>query len=93
MLALVEQLSQEKGCTPYQLALAWVVQQPAITSPIIGPRTGQHLDDSLGALAIQFTPEDFARIDAVAPPGRAVVPYYGYDGMAWVTWGPHQHRW
>ena len=90
---LMEELSQEKGCTPYQLALAWCAQQPGITSPIIGPRTQQHLLDSLKSLTIQLTPEDQKRIDEVAPPGRAIVPYYGYDGMTWVTWGPHRFRW
>jgi aryl-alcohol dehydrogenase-like predicted oxidoreductase len=93
VLELVETLSQEKSCTPYQLALAWCAQQPAVTSPIIGPRTRQHLEESLLALTIQLTAEDLARIDKVAPPGRAIVPYYGYDGMAWVTWGPHKFRW
>lgn len=93
VLDIVEALSKEKDCTPYQLALAWCGQQPGITSPIIGPRTAQHLADSLQTVDIQLTAEDFERIDAVAPPGRATVPYYGHDGMAWVTWGPHQHRW
>ncbi len=93
ILDLLMELSQEKGCTPYQLALAWCAQQPGITSPIIGPRTQQHLDDSLSALNILLTTEDLAHIDSVAPPGRATVPYYGYDGMAWVTWGPHKLHW
>jgi aryl-alcohol dehydrogenase-like predicted oxidoreductase len=93
VLDVVETLSKEKGCTPYQLALAWCAQQPGVTSPIIGPRTKQHLADALQSLTIQLTAEDQKRIDAVAPPGRASVPYYGYDGMAWVTWGPHRFRW
>jgi aryl-alcohol dehydrogenase-like predicted oxidoreductase len=93
VLDLVTELSQEKGCTPYQLALAWCAQQPGITSPIIGPRTKQHLVDALPAIDIQLSTEDIERIDVVAPPGRAIVPYYGYDGFAWVTWGPHRFRW
>lgn len=93
VLDLVETLSKEKGCTPYQLALAWCAQQPGITSPIIGPRTQQHLADALQAITVQLTAEDLKRIDIVAPPGRAIVPYYGYDGMTWVTWGPHRFRW
>lgn len=93
LLELLETISKEKGCTTYQLALAWVAQQPGITSPIIGPRTMAHLESSLDALDIEITLEDSKRIDAVAAPGRAIVPYYGSDGMAWVTWGPHQFRW
>ncbi len=90
---LVESMSNEKGCTPYQLALAWCSRQPGITSPIIGPRTKSHLIDALPAMSVEFTEQDLQRIDAVAPPGRAAVPYYGYDGMAWVPWGPHSFRW
>ena len=93
VLDVVDELSTEKECTPYQLALAWCAQQPGVTSPIIGPRTRQHLDESLDALSVELTAQDRERIDAVAPPGRATVPYYGYDGLAWVTWGPHRFRW
>ncbi len=93
ILQVVEALAREKNCTPYQIALAWCVHQPGITSPIIGPRTKEQLTDSLAALNIQFSDEDFKRLDAVAPPGRASVPYYGHDGLAWTTWGPHKFRW
>lgn len=93
ILDVVTALSEEKGCTPYQLALAWCMQQPGITSPIIGPRTLQNFQDALPALNITLSAQDRERIDAVAPPGRATVPYYGYDGFAWVTWGPHRFRW
>lgn len=93
ILDLLTSLSQEKGCSTYQLALAWCLHQPGITGPIIGPRTQQHLEDSLQALSVKLTKEDLARIDTAAPPGRATVPYYGYDGMAWVTWGPHKFHW
>jgi aryl-alcohol dehydrogenase-like predicted oxidoreductase len=93
VLDVVTALSEEKGCTPYQIALAWCMQQPGITSPIIGPRTLEQLEDSLKVLEVELTAEDLARLDAVAPPGRAIIPYYGHDGLAWNTWGPHQYRW
>lgn len=93
VLDVVQQLADEKSCTPYQIALAWVLNQPGITSPIIGPRTLQQLHGSLEALDIQLTEDDKARLDAVAAPGQMTVPYYGHDGMAWVPWGPHQQRW
>ncbi|NJO84342.1 MAG: aldo/keto reductase, partial [Blastochloris sp.] len=44
--------------------------------PIIGPRTLDQLNAYLGSLAVSLTDEDHARIDAVAPPGQAIVPYY-----------------
>jgi aryl-alcohol dehydrogenase-like predicted oxidoreductase len=85
-LDVVEQIAQEKGCSPSQFSLAWAAQQPGITSPIIGPRTMDQLVDNLGALKLEISAADRARIDAVAPPGRAVVPYYEAD------FGPHQYR-
>ncbi len=51
VLETVEALAQAKGCTTSQLALAWCVQQPGVTSPIVGPRTLEHLQDNLGALS------------------------------------------
>ncbi len=93
VLDVVTALSEEKDVTPYQIALSWTAHQPGITSPIIGPRTLEQLIGSLDALNITFTDEDFARLDTVASPGRVTVPYYGHDGMAWTTWGPHQYRW
>lgn len=93
VLAIIQEIAKEKNCTPYQLALAWVLNQEGITSPIIGPRTIEHLAGSLKALDIIFTEEDYKRIDTIAPPGQMTVPYYGNDGMAWIPWGPHQNRW
>ena len=69
-----------------QLALAWVLQQPGVTSPIIGPRTMEQFEDNMGALDIELTPEDLSRIDAVSIPGDYVSPFYEGD------WGPHQYR-
>jgi aryl-alcohol dehydrogenase-like predicted oxidoreductase len=83
----VETIAAEKGCTPGQLALAWCKEQPGITSPIIGPRTMEQLEDNLGATSIDIADEDRERLDAVAPPGRATVPYYEAD------FDPHMYRW
>jgi len=86
-LEMIDTIAQEKGCSVSQLALAWCAQQPAITSPIIGPRTMEQLVDNLGAADVLVTDEDRERIDSAITPGRAVVPYYQAD------FGPHQHRW
>jgi aryl-alcohol dehydrogenase-like predicted oxidoreductase len=87
VLEVVTALAHEKRATPSQLALAWVAQQPGVTSAIIGPRTRAHLEDCLGAMHVRVTAEDRARLDAVTPPGRAIVPYYEAD------FGPHRFRW
>jgi aryl-alcohol dehydrogenase-like predicted oxidoreductase len=87
VLDTVQALALEKGCTVSQLALAWVTQQPGVTSPIVGPRTLEQFEDNLAALRVSITEEDRTRLDAVAPKGRAVVPYYNAD------FGPHLFRW
>ena len=76
VLDLVQQIATEKGCSASQIALAWVNSKPGVTSPIIGPRTMAHLQDNIGATEITLTAEDHARLDALAEPERATVPYY-----------------
>jgi aryl-alcohol dehydrogenase-like predicted oxidoreductase len=87
VLDAVQAMAGEKGCTPAQIALAWCKDQPGVTSAIIGPRTLEQLEDSLGTTEISLTQEDRERLDEVAPPGRATVPYYDAD------FGPHRFRW
>jgi len=82
----ITEIAHGKGCTPGQLALAWCMHQPGITSPIIGPRTMEQFDDNIGALKVEITAEDRIRIDEVAPPGRMTVKYHEAD------FGPHKHR-
>ncbi|MEX1021402.1 MAG: aldo/keto reductase [Litorilinea sp.] len=78
---------QEKGCTLSQFALAWVMNQPAVTSPIIGPRTMAQLEDNLAALDVDVTDADRSKVDELVPPGRMVSPFYEAD------FGPHKYRW
>ena len=80
-------LAEEKGVPLAQFALAWCVHQPGVTSPIIGPRTMDQLEDNLRALDVTITDEDRAKIDQVALPGRMVSPYYEAE------FGPHLYRW
>jgi len=88
----LEKIAEEKKCSPGQLALAWCKGQPGITCPIIGPRTMDHLLDNLGSLEVEVTPEDRARIDKAAAPGRAVSPYFQPDVIN-TDFGPHPYRW
>lgn len=84
-------MAREKGYTPAQLSLAWIAQQPGVTGPVLGPRTFAQFQDLVGALEVSFTADELARIDQVAPPGRAVVPYYLSDSYADLR--PHVVRW
>ncbi|HZG69335.1 MAG TPA: aldo/keto reductase, partial [Herpetosiphonaceae bacterium] len=82
----VAPLAEAKGCSMSQLALAWCMQQPGVTSPIIGPRTMDQLEDNLGALEVTIDDNDRTTIDALVPPGTMVSPFYEAD------FGPHTHR-
>ncbi|MGQ9813854.1 MAG: aldo/keto reductase [Candidatus Roseilinea sp.] len=83
----LQPIAQDKGCTLSQLALAWCARQPGVTSPIIGPRTMEQLEDNLRALDVSITDDDKRRIDEIIPAGQMVAPYYEAD------FGPHAHRW
>jgi len=71
-LALVEKvgaLARQKGCTPGQLALAWVISRGEDIVPIPGTKRRQYLEENLGALEVRLTAEDLAGIEAVFPRG------------------------
>lgn len=73
LVEFVRDLAKEKGCTTSQLALAWVAQQPGITSAIMGPRTMEQLADNLSSLDVKITEEDHQRIDEFSPPGGGLL--------------------
>jgi aryl-alcohol dehydrogenase-like predicted oxidoreductase len=52
-----------RGLSRAQVALAWLLKKPAVTSPIVGATKPHHLDDAVGALAITLTPEEIARLE------------------------------
>ena len=75
-LDIVEQLlplAAAKGVSLARFANAWALRHPAVTSVIIGPRTAEQLDDSLGALDVQITAEEAAKIDELVPPGSSAL--------------------
>lgn len=89
-LEAVEQLmplAEARNVSLSQLALAWVMNREGVTSPIIGPRTMEQLEDNLGAGEIELSAGELERIDEIVPPGQMVSPYYNAE------FGPHQHRW
>ncbi|MFF5078593.1 aldo/keto reductase [Actinoplanes sp. NPDC000266] len=76
-LTAVEQLTDladEAGLTLIELAIAFVLRHPAITAPIIGPRTIEHLDSQLAAADVVLTPDVLDRIDEIVPPGLTLNP-------------------
>ncbi len=77
----IKQMAAEKGCTPAQLALAWVLAQGGDIVPIPGTRRIKYLDDNLDALNVTLTNADLARIDKIAPKGAAAGMRYHEAGM------------
>lgn len=63
------QLADEAGLSLIHLALAFVAQHPAVTAPIIGPRTMEHLESQLAAVEVTLTSDVLDRIDEMVPPG------------------------
>ncbi len=63
VLEATEKLAQEKNKSVSQIALAWLLSNPLVTSPIIGPRTLEQLEDNLGAVGLQLTPEEKQSLD------------------------------
>jgi aryl-alcohol dehydrogenase-like predicted oxidoreductase len=63
-----EAIAAELGATVPQVAIAWLLGVDGVTAPIIGPRTTTHLDDLLGAVSLELTGEQRARLEAPAPP-------------------------
>jgi aryl-alcohol dehydrogenase-like predicted oxidoreductase len=77
----VEDLARGKGCTPAQLALAWVMAQGPDVVPIPGTKRRKYLEENAAAAALTLTPQDLARIDEVAPRGAAAGARYPEAGM------------
>jgi aryl-alcohol dehydrogenase-like predicted oxidoreductase len=67
-------LADEAGMPLVHLAVAFVLQHPAVTAPIIGPRTMDHLESQLGAADVTLTPDILDRIDEIVPPGVNLNP-------------------
>ena len=76
------ELARASGRTPAQLALLWCKDQPAVTAPIIGPRTLEHLTDLLPVMEMTLTDEERAACDAINPPGGVVSNFF--NSAAWM---------
>jgi aryl-alcohol dehydrogenase-like predicted oxidoreductase len=81
LVARVEAIAHEKGCTPAQLTLAWVLAQGPDVVAIPGTRYPRRLDENIGALRVKLTEDDVARISAAVPKGAAAGTRYPAGGM------------
>ncbi|MDX6723344.1 MAG: hypothetical protein QOD73_1748 [Solirubrobacteraceae bacterium] len=67
----VKEIAGEKGCTPGQIALAWVLAQGQDIVPIPGTKRVNYLEENVAALHVELTEEDLRRLDEAAPVGAA----------------------
>ena len=84
LVAKIEAVAAEKSCTPSQVTLAWLLAQGPDVVAIPGTRYAARLDENVGALNVQLSPEDVARISAAVPAGAAAGTRYPAGGMAGV---------
>ncbi|MDQ1658886.1 MAG: hypothetical protein QOD41_3969 [Cryptosporangiaceae bacterium] len=76
VVAEVDAIAREKGCTPAQLALAWVLAQGEDIVPIPGTKRVRYLEENVGAVDVRLTQADLDRIEKVAPRGFAAGERY-----------------
>ncbi len=72
----IEEMAKEKAVKPAQLVLAWLLAQGDDIIPIPGTKRRAYLEENLGALAVQLSPSDVARLDQAMPPGAAAGSRY-----------------
>jgi aryl-alcohol dehydrogenase-like predicted oxidoreductase len=60
----VKQVAAERGASPAQIALAWLLHKPGVASPIFGATRIEHLEEAVGALEIRLSPEEIAGLEA-----------------------------
>lgn len=77
----VEKLAKAKGCTPSQLALAWVLAKDDNVVTIPGTTRAKRIEENAAAADVELTAEDIAAIDAVSPDGVAAGQRYPSRGM------------
>jgi aryl-alcohol dehydrogenase-like predicted oxidoreductase len=81
----VKALAARKRCTPAQIALAWVLAQGNDIVPIPGTKRVKYLEDNLGALDVELSPDDLSALDELFPPGVAAGERYAPELMEMIN--------
>jgi aryl-alcohol dehydrogenase-like predicted oxidoreductase len=76
-------MAEEKGVTPGQLALAWVLAQGDDVVPIPGTKRRSYLEENVGAAGVQLSDADLTRLGEIAPPGITRGTRYADAGYAY----------
>ena len=81
------EVAKDRGASPARVALAWLLDRPAVTSVIIGARTTERLADNLGAADLSLTTEELTRLEEVSRP-PLLYPYWHQAKTAADRLGP-----
>lgn len=81
LVAAIEAVAKAKGCTPGQVALAWLLAQGPDIVPIPGTKRIERVDENIGALDVTLSGDDVARLSSALPPGAAAGGRYPEAGM------------
>ncbi|XP_052876530.1 probable aldo-keto reductase 3 [Gossypium arboreum] len=92
----VNEIAVKKGCTPSQLALAWVHHQGNDVCPIPGTTKIENFNQNIGALSVKLTPEEMAELESIASAGSVkgdryggtIATYYESDTPPLSSWKP-----
>lgn len=84
LLATLTSIAEGRGCTPGQIALAWVLSRGDRVIPIPGTKRRSHLDENIKALDIQLQPDELSSLDAAFPPGAAAGARYTPEQARWL---------
>jgi aryl-alcohol dehydrogenase-like predicted oxidoreductase len=84
---VLAEVAAARGASPAQVALAWLLGRPTVTSLIIGARTEEQLRDNLGAASLTLTLEECVALDKVSAPALAY-PYWHQLATAGDRLGP-----
>ncbi|KAG5560597.1 hypothetical protein RHGRI_003802 [Rhododendron griersonianum] len=81
----VHEMAQKKGCTPSQLALAWVHHQGKDVCPIPGTTKIENLNQNIGALSVKLTPEEMAELESYASGDAVKGDRHVYMSTTWIN--------
>ncbi len=85
LVGVIEELARAKGCTPSQLALAWVLSRGEHIIPIPGTKRIDYLEENIGAAAIVLNADDKSKIDELFPRNAVAGQRYTEGGMKFVN--------
>jgi aryl-alcohol dehydrogenase-like predicted oxidoreductase len=77
LVSQVREIAEQKGCTPGQLALAWVLAQGEDVAPIPGTKRVKYLEENVGAASVELTADDLDALEKAVPRGAVAGDRYG----------------